>query len=277
MQLENNTLYYIYDPMCSWCYAFEESLAEIKLKLPALIAYKEIVGGLAADTDLAMPAETQAMVQQAWRQIEHTVPSIQFNFDFWSKNTPYRSTYPACRAVLAAKSQGKYFANAMRKSIQKAYYQDAKNPSLSSTLLECAKSTDLNTKQFAIDYTSNEINSKLLEQIAFSRDLPVNSYPSLRLVINNEIHTIPVNYTQAAPSLQKIQQLINDNKAHTIASPCLKECRLNSQELCLSCFRSLAEITNWPTMTEPEKQHCLDQCAIRKSSQKHYKQPLAYD
>ena len=269
MQLENNTLYYIYDPMCSWCYAFEKSLAEIKSKLPALISYQGVLGGLAADTERVMPAETQAMVQQAWRQIEHTVPGIQFNFDFWSKNTAYRSTYPACRAVLAAKSQGKDFANAMRQSIQKAYYQDAKNPSLSSTLLQCAESIHLNTGQFAIDYASNEINTELLGQIALSRDFPVNSYPSLRLVINNKVHTIPVNYTQAAPSLQKIQQLLYANKTRPIASPCLKECRLNSQEICPNCFRSLAEITNWPTMTEPEKQHCLNNCAIRKLSQKH--------
>lgn len=269
MQLENNTLYYVYDPMCSWCYAFEESLAEIKLKLPALISFKPILGGLAPDSITPMPAETQAMVQRAWHQIEHTVPSIQFNFDFWSKNTPYRSTYPACRAILAANFQGKGFSNAMRKSIQQAYYQNAQNPSLSPTLLHCAESINLDSKQFSIDFSSEKANDLLLEEINFSRSLNANSYPSLRLVLNKETYTIPVNYTQAEASLQKIQQLINEHKATPIASPCLKECRLNKQDMCSSCFRLLTEITHWPTMTELEKQHCLDRTAQRKSTQNH--------
>lgn len=268
MPLENNTLYYIYDPMCSWCYAFEESLAEITQKLPALISFKLILGGLAADTDIAMPAETQNMIQKAWQQIEHTVPSIQFNFDFWSKNTTYRSTYPACRAVLAANLQGKDFSGAMRKSIQQAYYKNAKNPSLSATLLQCAESINLDAKRFSADLISNKVNTKLLEQIEFSRSLSVNSYPSLRLVINNKTYTIPINYTQAAPSIQKIQQLIDDNKVHLSASPCLKECHLNKQDMCSSCFRLLPEITNWQTMTEPEKQQCLEKCAQRKLTEK---------
>ncbi|MDC9727779.1 MAG: DsbA family protein [Methyloprofundus sp.] len=267
MHTENNTLYYIYDPMCSWCYAFEASLNEIQKNLPHLISFKGILGGLAPDSTQAMPAETKAMVQRAWHQIEHTVPNIQFNFDFWSKNTPYRSTYPACRAIIAATLQGEGYSNAMRKAIQQAYYQDAKNPSLSSTLLQCAEFIELDAEQFTADYSSNEVNSKLLEHINFSRSLAVNSYPSLRLVLNNKVHIVPINYTQAAPSLQKIQQLLHDNKTQPIASPCLKECRLNSQDMCSSCFRSLVEITNWPTMTEHEKQQCIDKCAQRKSSQ----------
>jgi putative protein-disulfide isomerase len=269
MPLENNTLYYVYDPMCSWCYAFEESLTEIKLKLPALIAFKSILGGLAPDPTTPMPAETQNMIQRAWHQIEHTVPNIQFNFDFWSKNTPYRSTYPACRAILAASFQGEGFSNAMRKSIQQAYYQNAQNPSLSPTLLHCAESINLDSKQFANDFSSEKANDLLLEEINFSRSLNANSYPSLRLVLNNKTYTIPVNYTQAEASLQKIQQLIIDNKICSIASPCIKKCCLNTQDMCLGCFRLLTEITNWQTMTELEKQQCLKKCIQRKSLQNH--------
>lgn len=45
------------------------------------------------------------MVQQVWQRIEQTVPGVHFNWNFWSRNTTIRSTYPACRAVLAAKRQ----------------------------------------------------------------------------------------------------------------------------------------------------------------------------
>ncbi len=70
----------------------------------------------------------QQKIQQTWRRIEQTVPNMKFNYDFWMINTPVRSTYPACRAVLAARQQGADFEDKMIGAIQTAYYQKAKNP-----------------------------------------------------------------------------------------------------------------------------------------------------
>ena len=129
------TLFYIHDPMCSWCYAFDSSLTALQKELPDFIKLKKIIGGLAPDTTIPMPVELQQNIQQTWRRIEQTVPTIQFNYDFWIINTPVRSTYPACRAILAARQQGTDFEDKMICAIQTAYYQKAKNPSLQSALL----------------------------------------------------------------------------------------------------------------------------------------------
>jgi len=266
MHLENNTLYYVYDPMCSWCYAFEASLTEIKSTLPLVLSFKGILGGLAPDSEHVMPLETQTMVQQAWHKIEQSVPNMQFNFDFWSENTPIRSTYPACRAILAAEIQGSGFADSMRSAIQKTYYQDAQNPSLNSVLLRCAESIQLNKQQFADDFFHTNTQQALTDHIHFSHTLSARSYPSLRLVINQEIHTIPINYTQAQDSIQKIRQLLSQHEIHAITSPCINVCDLNEQDMCSSCYRLLSEISAWPQMSEVDKQQCLDHCAQRKSS-----------
>jgi putative protein-disulfide isomerase len=89
------TLYYIHDPMCSWCYAFDASLTALQKELPDFIRIRKIVGGLAPDTTNPMPVELQQKIQQTWRRIEQTVPNMKFNFDFWMIKTAVRSTYPA--------------------------------------------------------------------------------------------------------------------------------------------------------------------------------------
>ena len=99
-------LFYIHDPMCSWCYAFSASLQGLQQDLPASIKFVYLLGGLAPDTSTPMPIDMQQAIQQSWRRIETTVPGVDFNFDFWRLNTPVRSTYPACRALLAARRQG---------------------------------------------------------------------------------------------------------------------------------------------------------------------------
>jgi putative protein-disulfide isomerase len=93
----------------------------------------------------------QQKIQQTWRRIEQTVPNMQFNYDFWIINNPVRSTYPACRAVLAARQHGANYEDKMIGAIQTAYYQKAKNPSLESTLLECALEVGLDANRFADD------------------------------------------------------------------------------------------------------------------------------
>ncbi|NOQ65341.1 MAG: DUF1289 domain-containing protein [Methyloprofundus sp.] len=261
MQLENKTLYYIYDPMCSWCYAYEESITQLQEQLPSELKFKAILGGLAEDCTTPMPADTQAMIQQAWRQIQTTVPSIQFNFDFWTKNTPYRSTYPACRAILAAKNQSSDFSVPMRKAIQETYYQQAKNPSLDSILIECAAQIDLDMTQFKQDFFSPETNEKLTEQRHFARRLGVRSYPSLSLAVNHEPYALPIDYNTIDITLEQIHTLL---ATQSIDSPCVRNCCLNTDDMCLGCFRSLDEITHWAFTNNTEKQSILEHAKQRK-------------
>lgn len=199
-------LYYFHDPMCSWCYAFDTVLKQIEALLPEFICLKKVVGGLAPDTDMPMPEHLQRSIQSAWKQIEKTVPEIQFNFEFWNKNQPFRSTYPSCRAVLAAKKQSSGFENKMIQQIQWAYYQNAENPSLDEILILCAQRIGLNIELFIKDYSGQMIEDELQNEIQFSRELGVSSYPSLRLEIEKQILPISIDYNDGQNVLKQILQ-----------------------------------------------------------------------
>ena len=146
-------LYYVHDPMCSWCWGFSSTLEALIAALPEGITFQRLLGGLAEDTDEPMDEETRAMVQSSWQRIEANIPGIKFNFDFWEKCQPRRSTYPACRAVLAARRQGR--DEDMNKAIQAAYYQQARNPSDDSTLLELAEGCSLSPDHKALSDVGN--------------------------------------------------------------------------------------------------------------------------
>ena len=207
------TLLYIHDPMCSWCYAFVSSLTALQKELPDFIRIKKIAGGLAPDTTNPMPVELQQKIQETWRRIEQTVPNIQFNNEFWIINTPVRSTYPACRAVLAARQQGVDVEDKMIGAIQTAYYQMAKNPSLQSTLLECALNVGLDANRFADDLTSNEIEEELQNEIRIARKLDVISYPSLLLEHNGRLFPVTVDYLDHETMIKEIVSILDNPPA----------------------------------------------------------------
>jgi len=197
-------LYYIHDPMCSWCYAFDGVLKQIEVDLPKSIKVEKILGGLAPDSIEVMPASMAAMIESNWRKIEQRVAGVRFNFDFWKLNQAMRSTYPSCRAVLAAKKQGSDFEDKMIAQIQSAYYQNAENPSLDSILIKCAKQIGLNVRVFESDYGGEFINELLLQQIQFSRSVGVSTYPSLCLEIDQNILPIMIDYNNADYIVEQI-------------------------------------------------------------------------
>jgi putative protein-disulfide isomerase len=204
------TLFYVHDPMCSWCYAFDFSLTALQKKLPDVIRIKKIIGGLAPDTTQPMPVELQQNIQQTWRRIEQTVPNMLFNYDFWTINIPIRSTYPACRAILAARQQGADFEDKMIGAIQTAYYQKAKNPSLTSTLVQCALEVGLAVDKFAHDLASDEIEMELQNEIGTARSLSVISYPSLLLEHGGRLFPVSVDYLDHETMISQIASILEN-------------------------------------------------------------------
>ena len=138
------TLYYVHDPMCSWCWGFRPVWQEIRQNLAGNIQVKYLLGGLAPDNDEIMPVAMQQDIAGYWRKIQQHIPNTEFNFDFWQQCEPRRSTYPACRAVIAARKQQADIELAMIEGIQKAYYLHAQNPSNDDTLISLAVKLGLN-------------------------------------------------------------------------------------------------------------------------------------
>jgi putative protein-disulfide isomerase len=198
-------LYYFHDPMCSWCYAFEPVLQGIKTGVPANLEIVSVLGGLSPDDDEPMPQSLQLTIQHHWQRIEQTVPETTFNYDFWSICTPRRSTYPACRAVIAAANQGMNFADSMNQAIQRAYYLEARNPSDYSTHIELAEQLHMDMGAFRNDLTSVETEEELTRQLYFTRSYNVPGFPALVLSINNQRQGISIDYTNAENVLKAIQ------------------------------------------------------------------------
>lgn len=187
-------LYYIHDPMCSWCWGFSHTYNELLKNLPKEIEVHRLLGGLAADSDIPMPTYMQEQIKSNWLRIEDTIPGVKFNFDFWVKNIPYRSTYPACRAVIAARQQGQEYDVKMTKAIQDAYYKQARNPSADETLINIAEEIGLDRNKFSADYRSTDVDEQLKSEIMQCREMFVESYPSLVLEKNGNLRNISIDY-----------------------------------------------------------------------------------
>jgi putative protein-disulfide isomerase len=198
-------LYYYHDPMCSWCWGYQPVAEQLFANLPANVTRVNILGGLAPDSDEPMPAELRRAIPGYWRKIEAML-GTQFNYDFWTNCEPRRSTYPACRAVIAAAGQGA--EEPMINAIQRAYYLRAMNPSNVSTLETLAAELGLDATQFAADIGSAEVETELQRQVQFTRQSPIEGFPSLVLEREGELMPVQQDYHSASTTLDHLKGLL---------------------------------------------------------------------
>lgn len=204
MSNESPHLFYIHDPMCSWCWGFRPVLDELLERLPNRIGFSRLLGGLAPDTDQPMPETMRQDLQATWRRIQQQLPQTRFNFDFWRLNTPRRATYPACRAVIAARRLQPETEDAMILAIQQAYYQQARNPSDHATLIDLADQTGLDRQAFEDRLRAPETQRELEQEMLQARQLGVRSFPSLVLTQDNRHWPVAVDYTRADTMLETL-------------------------------------------------------------------------
>lgn len=52
--------------------------------------------------------------------------------------------------------------------------------------------------------------------------------------------------------------------AEPVASPCVRQCTLDAQEVCVGCFRSLSEITAWSALDSAARRQVLAAAEARR-------------
>jgi len=60
------------------------------------------------------------------------------------------------------------------------------------------------------------------------------------------------------------RQLQRAYSLENIISPCVRNCCLNEEDVCLGCFRSIDEILQWKDATEQRKQEIINLANARK-------------
>ncbi|MFV0448374.1 MAG: DUF1289 domain-containing protein [Vibrio sp.] len=51
-------------------------------------------------------------------------------------------------------------------------------------------------------------------------------------------------------------------------SPCIRQCCLDEQDICVGCFRTINEIIHWNASSDAEKIQIIERCKQRKVQRK---------
>ncbi|MFT7668746.1 MAG: putative protein-disulfide isomerase [Planctomycetota bacterium] len=197
----NKQLFYIADPMCSWCFAFAPLIDRVQQSLAAGVTLRYVLGGLAPDDQQPMSDETKGYIKSAWQSIEART-TTRFNWEYWDVCQPKRSTWPACRAVLAAGDRGpEMFA-----AIQQAYYLDARDPSNFEVLVEIGAQLGFDPSAFHEAIDSPKASAALTQDFELRDKLGARSFPSLGVGQNGQLKLLTSGWIEEAQLLSTLER-----------------------------------------------------------------------
>jgi putative protein-disulfide isomerase len=191
--LNQPTLWYFADPMCSWCWGFSPVITRIKETFGDQINISLNMGGLRPGTTEPMTHALRDEILHHWHDV-HRLTGQPFRFENAMPEGFIYDTEPPSRAALSfAKLQPEntlaYFS-----AIQSAFYTEGLDVTQEKILTELTQQYSVDTQAFQTLFASNELRALTGEHFKRSRQAGVQGFPTLIWQQEEVIETLSRGY-----------------------------------------------------------------------------------
>jgi putative protein-disulfide isomerase len=212
--MTENSLVYVGDPMCSWCYGFGVPLHKLLEQLPG-VPLAMVLGGLRAYNKEVMPDALKATLHHHWEEVTKR-SGKPFGKGQFDREGYIYDTEPACRAVVTIRTHAAEHTLAMYHAIQHAFYAMGRDITQTAVLAdiwqELIDSNTMGDVHFTRDafieaFTSNSMQTQTRNDFAMVQQWGIRGFPALIAVVNGEAQLVANGYIEADEMLQRVQQV----------------------------------------------------------------------
>ncbi len=173
---------YYTDPLCSWCWAAEPMLDEIKAFYAGRIELRYKLLPLFEDVREVMSDPCRLWTIADRYRIVSKKTGVPISNAVWDKDPPH-SAWPACEAIKAAQQQGDEAAERFIKLLRIGVMRDGQNIARRAVQGDLARQAGLNVALFEVDLTDPKRKAEILADMEDARRENVTSRP--HFVITN--------------------------------------------------------------------------------------------
>ncbi|MDY0132956.1 MAG: DsbA family protein [Desulforegulaceae bacterium] len=197
-------IFYVGDPVCSWCYAFTDIFEEIKKEFSKDLSFSYLMGGLVFEREIVLDRALKRLLKKNWKEVEtktgkHIKASVNIEE---ARETPYISD-PGCIGFQAIKLQDEELAYKFYKNMHIAFYEKLENIFEFETLLKLAVEIGIDKNYFSSKFNDPVTKELAVKDIEKAKELGVRAFPSL--VLQDESGTKVLNQGFRKYSLLKVQ------------------------------------------------------------------------
>ncbi len=203
-------LWYIADPMCSWCWGFTPVISAIEDTYKDQIQIGLLMGGLRpGNTEPVTPAFRDEILHH-WQQV-NKLTGQPFTFDGAMPDGFIYDTEPPSRAVLAVGELNPAAMLPYFKSVQHAFYVDGRDVTKHETLAALAQQHDVDAVRFAERFHADDVKKKTQMHFFQNQQAGVTGFPTVVLQDESGAGFLTVGYQPFASLKPKLDTWLAGN------------------------------------------------------------------
>ena len=176
--MNEKILWYVADPMCSWCWGFTPVIERIRNEYGDRLKVELLLGGLRPGTKESMPSGQREEILHHWQTV-HRVTGQPFKFEGAMPEGFVYDTEPASRGVAAVSLINPEGVFPFFKAVQSAFYVEQQNVTSLVVLAQLANNAGLDAQQFLQTFESDAAKRQTLAHFRKARQWGVHGFPTV--------------------------------------------------------------------------------------------------
>ncbi|MBP7741875.1 MAG: DsbA family protein [Aliarcobacter sp.] len=212
----NTTIYYIGDPMCSWCWGFSSVLKEVQNFCSSNnIDFKLKLGGLRPGGGDAWNEGFKSFLKNEWQNISQRtgqkftytlLNKEHFNYD----TTPVSKAVYIARILLNTKKDNDKTLLEFFSSIQEKFYAYGEDSTKLEFFENICEKYNISFLEFSNFFNSAEIEKEIYLEFNEARSLTSGGMPSLVMIKEKKKNIISAGYNTYENIIKEINKYIKD-------------------------------------------------------------------
>jgi len=186
-------IFYVGDPMCSWCWGFAPVARTIKEQFSD-IPFSVILGGLRPGENAEpLDERLKQQIEPHWRRV-HEMTGQPFDFSFFERKDFVFDTEPACRAVVAIREIAPNATFPFFASLQRAFYAENVDITVAENYAPLLATQGVDRDGFMSLFEDERIRKETYGDFTLARRLGAQGFPTVVLRKDKELSLLTVGY-----------------------------------------------------------------------------------
>ncbi len=207
--MNKDTIYYVYDPLCSWCYGFSPVIKKIKNTYEEQFDFQVISGGMQSGERKQPVSAIRDYLKGAYKNVTERT-GVEFGEQFMEvleEGNRMLDSVPPSIALSIVKDLKPAETLNFAATIQEAIYYDGFNWNLVDAYFPYLEQYDIESEEFKQKFEDPLYKEKTLEDFKLAANFGVTGFPSVILKKEDKYYLIAqgfVPYEQLQATIEQV-------------------------------------------------------------------------
>jgi len=205
------TIFYIYDPLCGWCYGFSPVIKQFHEQHRENYNFQVLSGGMVTGSRVGPVSQVASYIKDAYKQVEEKT-GVKFGQGFLEdlmETNEIFTSLPGAQAMALMRSQMPEKQIQFAGRIQEAIYDEGLPPAEWMTYGKCAADFGLKEDEFAEKMQHPKLVELANEEFNVVQQWGIQGFPTVVVQKDGKAYPIARGYT-SYENLEAMRQKVEE-------------------------------------------------------------------